>query len=188
MNKRNRTLDQLTFLIELACQLIDGYPQEKKKGRPASFKAKECIVPDNVSLASVVSKMVFNCRTFRKCSRKEQEDPLQFRQVGIPSVFHFFIAVHIKKTQMESTIYPQPPGVLAVAKETRSRRELWSQLSRRVAEICLTKLLTTFQSFSLAERRFSAAKNLITKKKGNRDYKRVLGEICGGYSQTLRWT
>ncbi|GFX51630.1 craniofacial development protein 2 [Trichonephila clavipes] len=40
MNKRNRSLDQLTFRIALARQLIDGYSSRKRKGRPASLKAK----------------------------------------------------------------------------------------------------------------------------------------------------
>ncbi|GFX03293.1 piggyBac transposable element-derived protein 4 [Trichonephila clavipes] len=63
VNKRNRSLDQLTFRIALACQLIDGYSPRKRKGRPASFQVKNCVVPDDVRLASVgnhMPKMISN--------------------------------------------------------------------------------------------------------------------------------
>ncbi|GFW09585.1 piggyBac transposable element-derived protein 4 [Trichonephila clavipes] len=48
VNKRDRSLDQLTFRIALARQLIDGYSSRKRKGHPASFQAKKCVVPDDV--------------------------------------------------------------------------------------------------------------------------------------------
>lgn len=76
VNKRNRNLDQLTFRIALARQLIDGYSSRKRKGRPASFQAKKCAVPDDVRLASVgnhMPKMVSNYRRCRKCSTKGKE-------------------------------------------------------------------------------------------------------------------
>ncbi|GFT38183.1 piggyBac transposable element-derived protein 4 [Trichonephila clavipes] len=76
VSKRNRNLDQLTFRIALACQLIDGYSSRKRKGRPASFQAKKCAVPDDVPLARVgnhMSKMVSNYRRCRKCSTKADE-------------------------------------------------------------------------------------------------------------------
>ncbi|GFY24242.1 hypothetical protein TNCV_1012911 [Trichonephila clavipes] len=47
------SLDQLTFRTALARQLIDGYSSKKKKERPASFQAKKCAVPDDVSFASM---------------------------------------------------------------------------------------------------------------------------------------
>ena len=50
---RNRSLDQLTFHIALAHQLIDGYSSRKRKAGPASFQAKMCVVLDDVPLASV---------------------------------------------------------------------------------------------------------------------------------------
>ncbi|GFV92991.1 piggyBac transposable element-derived protein 4 [Trichonephila clavipes] len=65
VSKRNRNLDQLTFRIALACQLIDGYSSRKRKGRPACFQAKMCAVPDDVPLARVgnhMPKMVSNYR------------------------------------------------------------------------------------------------------------------------------
>ncbi|GFU47607.1 uncharacterized protein TNCV_2443291 [Trichonephila clavipes] len=37
----------------LARQLIDGYSSRKKKGRPASFQAKMCVVPNDVRFAFV---------------------------------------------------------------------------------------------------------------------------------------
>ncbi|GFV35765.1 uncharacterized protein TNCV_913551 [Trichonephila clavipes] len=46
VNKRNRSLDQLTFRIALARQLTDGYSLREKKGRPASFQAKYIVVLD----------------------------------------------------------------------------------------------------------------------------------------------
>ncbi|GFX66049.1 piggyBac transposable element-derived protein 4 [Trichonephila clavipes] len=73
VNKSNRSLDQLTFRIALARQLIDGYSSRKRKGRPASFQAKKCVVPDDVRLASGgnhMTKMVSNYRRCGKCSRK----------------------------------------------------------------------------------------------------------------------
>ncbi|GFX20241.1 piggyBac transposable element-derived protein 4 [Trichonephila clavipes] len=48
VNKRNRSLDQLTFRIALTRQLIDGHSSRKRKIRPASFQAKKCVVPDDV--------------------------------------------------------------------------------------------------------------------------------------------
>ncbi|GFX92592.1 uncharacterized protein TNCV_2520511 [Trichonephila clavipes] len=40
VNKKIRSLDQLTFRIALARQLTDGYSSRKRKRRPASFQAK----------------------------------------------------------------------------------------------------------------------------------------------------
>ncbi|GFW63737.1 piggyBac transposable element-derived protein 4 [Trichonephila clavipes] len=62
--------------MALARQLIDGYSSRKAKGRPASFRAKKCVVLDDVRLASVgnhTPKMASNYRQCRKCSRKDQE-------------------------------------------------------------------------------------------------------------------
>ncbi|GFS65529.1 piggyBac transposable element-derived protein 4 [Trichonephila clavipes] len=76
MNKRNRNLDQLTFRIALARQLIDGYSSRKRKGRPASFQVNKCAVPDDVRLASVgnhMPKMISNYRRCRKFSTKGKE-------------------------------------------------------------------------------------------------------------------
>ncbi|GFX43490.1 piggyBac transposable element-derived protein 4 [Trichonephila clavipes] len=76
MNKRNRSLDQLTFRIALARLLIDGYSSRKRKGRPASFQARKFVVPDDACLPSErnhMPKMVSNYRRCRKCSRKKQE-------------------------------------------------------------------------------------------------------------------
>ncbi|GFX08123.1 piggyBac transposable element-derived protein 4 [Trichonephila clavipes] len=76
VNKRNKSLDKLTFRIALTRQLIDGYSSRKRKGRPASFQAKKCVVLDGVRLASVgnhMTKMFSNYRRYRKYSRKEQE-------------------------------------------------------------------------------------------------------------------
>ncbi|GFU18398.1 uncharacterized protein TNCV_1980791 [Trichonephila clavipes] len=44
-------------LQALARLLIDGYSSRKRKGRPASFQAKKCVVPDDVRLASVGNHM-----------------------------------------------------------------------------------------------------------------------------------
>ncbi|GFX82710.1 piggyBac transposable element-derived protein 4 [Trichonephila clavipes] len=49
-SKRNTCLGQLTLRIVLARQLIDGYSSRKRKGRPASFQAKECVVSNDVRL------------------------------------------------------------------------------------------------------------------------------------------
>ncbi|GFV87469.1 hypothetical protein TNCV_3281071 [Trichonephila clavipes] len=48
----NRSLDQLTFHLVLALQLIDGYSSRKRKWRLSSFQAKNCADPDDVHLAS----------------------------------------------------------------------------------------------------------------------------------------
>ncbi|GFU59328.1 piggyBac transposable element-derived protein 4 [Trichonephila clavipes] len=76
VNKRNRSLDQLTFRIALARQLKDGYSFKKGKGNPDSFKTKKYVIPDDVRLANVgnnMPKMVSNYRRCRKCSRMGQE-------------------------------------------------------------------------------------------------------------------
>ncbi|GFT14992.1 piggyBac transposable element-derived protein 4 [Trichonephila clavipes] len=51
VNKRYRSLDQLTFRKALARQLIDGIYSRKRKGRRASFQAKKCATPVGVGLA-----------------------------------------------------------------------------------------------------------------------------------------
>ncbi|GFS47083.1 hypothetical protein TNCV_2052791 [Trichonephila clavipes] len=43
----------LTFRIALARQIIGGYFSRKSKERPASFQANNCVVLDDVRLASV---------------------------------------------------------------------------------------------------------------------------------------
>ncbi|GFX59619.1 hypothetical protein TNCV_3753841 [Trichonephila clavipes] len=56
---------QLTFRIELAHQLTDGYSSRKRKECPASFQAKKFVVSDDMRLASMenhVPKMVSNYR------------------------------------------------------------------------------------------------------------------------------
>ncbi|XP_035206323.1 piggyBac transposable element-derived protein 4-like [Stegodyphus dumicola] len=48
----------------------------KRRGRPASFQAKLCAVPDDIRLANVgnhMPKMASNYRRCRKCSTKAQE-------------------------------------------------------------------------------------------------------------------
>ncbi|GFU80741.1 piggyBac transposable element-derived protein 4 [Trichonephila clavipes] len=72
MNRSNRRLDQLTFCIALARQLIDGYSSRKRNGHPASFQVK-CVVPDDVSLESVRNHMPKMVSNYRRSSRKGQE-------------------------------------------------------------------------------------------------------------------
>ncbi|KAF8788874.1 hypothetical protein HNY73_006868 [Argiope bruennichi] len=59
VNKRNRRLDPLAFRIASACKLIDGYSSKKRKGRPASFQAKKCVMrlPGGKSYAKGVFKL-----------------------------------------------------------------------------------------------------------------------------------
>ncbi|PRD31871.1 UNVERIFIED_CONTAM: hypothetical protein NCL1_22181 [Trichonephila clavipes] len=38
---------------QATCALLDGYSLRKRKGCPASFQAKKCVVPDDVRLAGV---------------------------------------------------------------------------------------------------------------------------------------
>ncbi|GFX69230.1 hypothetical protein TNCV_3564061 [Trichonephila clavipes] len=52
VNKRKRSLDQLTFRIALARQLINGYSSRKRRGRSASFQAKKCVVPNDGRIAT----------------------------------------------------------------------------------------------------------------------------------------
>ncbi|GFV15384.1 piggyBac transposable element-derived protein 4 [Trichonephila clavipes] len=65
VRKRNRSIDQLTFRIALARQLIDGYSSRKREGHPTNFQSKKCVVPDDARFASVRNhtlKMVSNYR------------------------------------------------------------------------------------------------------------------------------
>ncbi|GFV54948.1 piggyBac transposable element-derived protein 4 [Trichonephila clavipes] len=81
VSKRIRSLDKLTFRIALTRQLIDGYSSRKRKGRPASFQVKKCVVPDDVRLTSVenpIPKMVSNYGRCRKCNRKGQEKSTRY--------------------------------------------------------------------------------------------------------------
>ncbi|GFX46841.1 reverse transcriptase domain-containing protein [Trichonephila clavipes] len=76
VNKRDRSLDQLTFRIALAGQLIDAYFSRKRKGRPASFQAKK----RDVSLASLgkhMPKIVSNYR------------PLAWTKVASSGIGHY---------------------------------------------------------------------------------------------------
>ncbi|GFY05569.1 piggyBac transposable element-derived protein 4 [Trichonephila clavipes] len=86
VDKRNRSLDQLIFRIALACQLIDRYSTRKRKGRPANFQAKKCVVPDDMRLASLGKHMpniVFIYRRYRKCSRKGQEKRTRYMRASL---------------------------------------------------------------------------------------------------------
>ncbi|GFT64334.1 hypothetical protein TNCV_403231 [Trichonephila clavipes] len=52
--------------------LLTDIPQEKRKGPPASFQAKKCVVTNDVCLSSVgnnISKMVSNIRRFATQAR-----------------------------------------------------------------------------------------------------------------------
>ncbi|XP_035229066.1 piggyBac transposable element-derived protein 4-like [Stegodyphus dumicola] len=75
VNKRNRSLDHLTFRIALARQLIDGFEKglpRKSKGRPASFQAKRCAVPDDIRLANVGNHMPKMVSNYRRCRNVAQ--------------------------------------------------------------------------------------------------------------------
>ncbi|GFT62342.1 piggyBac transposable element-derived protein 4 [Trichonephila clavipes] len=61
--------------------LIDGYSSRKRKGRPASFQANKCVIPDDVRIGSVGNHMpetVSIHRRCRKCSRKGHEKRTRF--------------------------------------------------------------------------------------------------------------
>ncbi|GFV58283.1 DDE_Tnp_1_7 domain-containing protein [Trichonephila clavipes] len=76
------SLDQLTFRIALARQLIDGCSSRRRKGHPASFQVKKCVVSEDVRLVGVgnhMPKMVTNCEQCKKCSRKGQEKSMRRR-------------------------------------------------------------------------------------------------------------
>ncbi|GFX35468.1 piggyBac transposable element-derived protein 4 [Trichonephila clavipes] len=63
----------------LARQLIDGYSLRKREGRPASFQAKNYVVPDDVRLGSVgnhMPKMVSNYRRRRNVAERDKSDLL----------------------------------------------------------------------------------------------------------------
>ncbi|GFU11097.1 piggyBac transposable element-derived protein 4 [Trichonephila clavipes] len=101
VNKRTRSLDQLTFRIALAHQLIDEYSSRQRKRRHASFQGRKCTVPDNIRLACVgnhMPKVVSNYRICRKCSRKGQEKMTRYMcaECSVPmricNVSHLFMA------------------------------------------------------------------------------------------------
>ncbi|GFX01979.1 hypothetical protein TNCV_371681 [Trichonephila clavipes] len=56
VNTRNRSFDQLTFPLELARRLIDGYSSRKKKGHLASFQAKKWVASDVICALSQLVK------------------------------------------------------------------------------------------------------------------------------------
>ncbi|GFV14390.1 hypothetical protein TNCV_808221 [Trichonephila clavipes] len=66
--KKNRSGDQLTFRVALACHLID----ENRKGCSASFQAK-CVVPNDVRLASVRNHMLKTVSSYRRCRKSNRK-------------------------------------------------------------------------------------------------------------------
>ena len=68
LNKRNSaTHDQLSFRLRLARQLVDGYTDRKRVGRPISFLANKKEVPDDVRLAGVGQHMPKLGDKYRRC-------------------------------------------------------------------------------------------------------------------------
>ncbi|GFW22247.1 piggyBac transposable element-derived protein 4 [Trichonephila clavipes] len=70
----NRSLDQLTYRIALARQLIDGYFSTKKKRLSASFQAKKCAVSIYVRLDSVGNRMPKKVSNYRKQNVAERDE------------------------------------------------------------------------------------------------------------------
>nr|CAI5857651.1 unnamed protein product [Callosobruchus analis] len=50
---KKRTGDQLTFRINLARQLVNGYSSKKRRNRPVFFLPNNRAVPDEVRLSEV---------------------------------------------------------------------------------------------------------------------------------------
>ncbi|GFT79080.1 hypothetical protein TNCV_3094431 [Trichonephila clavipes] len=81
-------------------QLKDGYSSRKRKGPPASFQAKKCVVLDDVRIASVGTHLPKKVSNYRRCrigSRKgQEEDPFICAEWVVPlniaTCFSFLMA------------------------------------------------------------------------------------------------
>lgn len=68
MNVSRKTrVDQLTFRINLARQLIGGFSSRKKRNKPVSFLGNKRSVPDDVRLNNVGTHMPNQTRTYKRC-------------------------------------------------------------------------------------------------------------------------
>jgi hypothetical protein len=62
-----KNVNQLTFRLHLARQLISGFSSRKTRGRPASFQANKGNVPEEVRLNAVGKHFPVNNQKFRRC-------------------------------------------------------------------------------------------------------------------------
>lgn len=77
---KRRNEDQLTFRIGLARQLISGYSNRKRRGKPVQFLANKRMVPEEVRLSQVGSHFPEQgtYRRCRICSTKQNEKRTRF--------------------------------------------------------------------------------------------------------------
>ncbi|CAH1962173.1 unnamed protein product [Acanthoscelides obtectus] len=64
---RKRTVDQLSFRINLARQLINGYTSRKRRNKPVQFLSNKRAVPDEVRLADVGKHLPIQQATYKRC-------------------------------------------------------------------------------------------------------------------------
>nr|CAI5851117.1 unnamed protein product [Callosobruchus analis] len=78
---KKRTGDQLTFRINLARQLVNGYSSKKRRNRPVFFLPNKRAVPDEVHLSEVGKHLPIQDATYKRCrlcSTKAQEKRTRF--------------------------------------------------------------------------------------------------------------
>nr|CAI5821849.1 unnamed protein product [Callosobruchus analis] len=78
---KKRTGDQLTFRINLARQLVNGYSSKKRRNRPVFFLPNKRAVPDEVRLSEVGKHLPIQDATYKRCrlcSTKAQEKRTRF--------------------------------------------------------------------------------------------------------------
>jgi len=64
---RKRTSDQLTFRINLARQLVDGYSSRKRRNKPVLFLANKRAIPEEVRLSEVGKHLPIQNQTYKRC-------------------------------------------------------------------------------------------------------------------------
>nr|CAH7761068.1 unnamed protein product [Callosobruchus chinensis] len=78
---KKRKGDQLTFRLNLARQLINGYSSKKRRNRPVFFLSNKRAVPDEVRLSEVGKHLPIQDATYKRCrlcSTKAQEKRTRF--------------------------------------------------------------------------------------------------------------
>lgn len=97
-----KNLDQVSFRLRLARQLINGFTSRKRRGRPANFQNKKKSIPEEVKFVNVGRHWPGKGPTSRRCkhcSTKKHEKRTRFlcTNCTVPLCIECFPDFHTKK-------------------------------------------------------------------------------------------